>query len=465
MPTFTSFGAAGEVTGSKHLIAMESGNRVLLDCGLFQGKRETATQKNIHFGFDPETINAVLLSHAHIDHIGLVPKLSKDGFNGRMYSTVGTMELASPMLFDTAHIQEEDEAFIRKHHIPNPFEGKIPLFTQIDVEHCLPQLIGKPYHLPFEVAEDISAEFVDAGHVFGSAITIVTLKTPQGRKKLVYTGDLGRNDLPILNDPVIVGEADYLVIESTYGDRKHEGVSELERDLQTIITRTIKRGGKVFIPAFALERTQEVILRLEELMHEGKIPRLQIFVDSPLAQKITKIFEDHPEYYDLELKSKLKKRRKIFSFDNLDFTESVEDSKRLNSLPFPAIIIAGSGMMESGRIRHHIKNNIEDPKNTFLIVGYQAEETLGRNLMEGRKVIRVLGQDLRVNAEIVTLKSLSAHADMRDLDQYAKKIKGLKKIFLVHGEESSREAFAKRLSRSVKGAEIILPKFGESYEL
>ncbi len=462
--TLSSFGAAGEVTGSKHLLETESGSRILLDCGMFQGKREEATHKNCHFGFEPSSINAVILSHAHIDHIGLVPKLVKDGFKGPVYATDGTVELASPMLLDCAKIQEEDERFIFQHHIPNPFHDIIPLYIGKDIPPALAAMVAQNYEKNFEVSKDVTAEFFDAGHVFGSAITVLNVKTKQGRKKIVFTGDLGRANMPILKDPTLIAEADILIIESTYGDRSHERVEEVDDDLSAVINKTVKRGGKIFIPAFALERTQEMIIDLEKLMRQKKIPNLAVYVDSPLASKITKIFKEHPEYYDENTRAEFKKNHDLFSFDNLRFTDSVDDSKRLNQIQMPCIIIAGSGMMESGRIRHHLKNNIEDPRNSFLIVGYQAAQTLGRKLLEGRKVISIFGEDYRVNADIVPFKAFSAHADQGDLDDYVKRMKGLQKIFLVHGEETSRQAFASRLHGITK-AEVILPKFGVSYDL
>ncbi|MDZ4217336.1 MAG: MBL fold metallo-hydrolase, partial [Candidatus Gracilibacteria bacterium] len=441
----TCFGAAGEVTGSKHLIETPAGSRILLDCGMFQGRREIATEKNCCFGFDPSTIDAVLLSHAHIDHSGLLPKLGKEGYDGPIYTSKGTQSLSEPMLLDSAHIQQEDERFVHKHHIESPIEKKVPLYDEDDVIKVLKQFVGKPYDERFRLTDDVDAILHDAGHVFGSEIIVLFIKTPEGERKLVFTGDLGRPNMPIIQDPTLVDEADFLICESTYGDRMHERVAEIEDDLKSIVTRTAKRGGKILIPAFALERTQEIILRLENLIHKRDIPGLRIYVDSPLAGKLTQVFEQHPEYYDEEMKKRSEEHGKVFSFANLDFTESVDESKKLNDLRGPAIIIAGSGMCENGRIRHHLKNHIEDPMSSILIVGYQAEETLGRKLVKGEKRVRILGREYDVKAELHVFTSLSAHADMNDLDAYVKHIRGLKKIFLVHGEETSRQAFAKRV--------------------
>lgn len=461
----TCYGSAGEVTGSKHLIETPAGTRLLLDCGLFQGKREEATKKNAEFGFDPSSIDAVLVSHAHVDHTGLLPKLCKDGFTGTIYATVGTKELSDPMLHDSARIQQEDEFFIKKHNIDNPLADKYPLYTPEDVQECLRQFEGMQYEEPFQVSDDVTAEFCDAGHVFGSAIIILRVQTDEGEKKIVFTGDLGRPNMPIIEDPTKVGQADILISESTYGDRAHERVGEIEHDLAEIITATAKRGGKVLIPVFALERTQEMILRLEKLVHEKRIPDLPMYVDSPLAGKLTRVFEQHPEYYDEELKERAQGSRKVFSFPNLKFTETVEESKELNHLRGPAIIMAGSGMMENGRIRHHLKNHLEEPENSLLVVGYQAVETLGRKIVEGNKVVSIFRHDYEVKLQVHIFKSLSAHADKDLLDEYVQHTQGLQKIFLVHGEQDSREAFAERIRGYYEGAEVILPEPGVSYEL
>ncbi|MDF2378890.1 MAG: MBL fold metallo-hydrolase [Candidatus Gracilibacteria bacterium] len=460
-------GAAGEVTGSKHLITTPAGSKILLDCGLFQGKRVEAAEKNKEFGFDPSDIDAVLLSHAHIDHSGLLPKLAKDGFSGKIYTTDGTMDLCDAMLHDSARIQEEDEAYFNRNKdtLPDTFVKREPLYRTEDVDRVLKQFVGVKYREKIQVTPDIEAEFYDAGHVFGSGVIKLTIDTPEGYKKLIFTGDLGRHDMPILNDPEYAGEADYLLIESTYGDRAHEGVSTLKEDLAEIINKTVERGGKIFIPVFALERTQEMILRLEELMYDKKIPSLDIFIDSPLAGKLTKVFEQHPEYYDEDMKERHARNPQVFSFENLKFTESVEESKELNFIRKPCIIMAGSGMMENGRIRHHLKFNIENEKNSLLVVGYQAVETLGRKIVEGQKSVPILGHDFEVKLELKIFKSMSAHADMHALDKYVQSVKGLKKVILIHGEQDSREAFAERIKSMDLGADIVMPTIGEKIDL
>ncbi len=463
--TLTCYGAAGEVTGSKHLIQTPQGKRILLDCGLFQGKREEAAEKNQEFGFDASSIDAVLVSHAHVDHTGLLPKLVKEGYSGAIYASKGTKELCDPMLMDSARIQMEDEKFFLKNNIDSPLKKREPIYTMEDVDKCLQKFVGMNYDESFEVVEGVTAEFQDAGHVLGSSIIVLKIQTDKGEKKLVFTGDLGRPNMPIIEDPTMVNEADILMIESTYGDRAHEGVGDIEDDLARIITDTAKRGGKIIIPAFALERTQEMILRLENLIHEKRIPQLNIYVDSPLAGKLTKVFEKHPEYYDEDLKKRASKHRQIFSFPNLHFTESVEESKELNHLRGPAIIMAGSGMMENGRVRHHLKNHIEEPETSILVVGYQAVETLGRKIAQGDKVVKILRREYEVKAQVHVFKSLSAHADMGLLDEYVKNTKGLQKIFLIHGEQSSREAFAERIKGFYPEAELELPEPAKSYNL
>lgn len=461
----TFHGAAGEVTGSKHLIETDAGSKVLLDCGLFQGRREEAAEKNDNFGFIAEEVDAVVLSHAHIDHSGLLPKLSKEGFKGKVYTSRGTQDLSTFMLLDSARIQQEDEKFVKKHNITNPLEKKVPLYDEDDVKKLLTKFQGVDYHKPFQVTKDVTGELYDAGHVLGSAVVNLTVQSNDGEKKITFTGDLGRKNMPILEDPDFVEKADYLIVESTYGDREHEDVDRIDDDFKNIIKKTAARGGKIYIPAFALERTQEIILRLEDLVHRKEIPNLPIYLDSPLAGKLTKVFEQHPEYYDEETKKRAQGDRKVFAFENLRIVETTEESKSLNDITSPCIIIAGSGMMENGRIRHHLIHGIGDHKNSILVVGYQAVETLGRKIAEGDKQVKIFGRNYQVKAEIFVFKSLSAHADMHDLDEYVKKIKGLKKIFIIHGEEDSRAAFAKRIEGFYDGVEVVLPEKGVKYEL
>ncbi len=465
--TLTSYGAAGEVTGSQHVLETEKGTRILLDCGMFQGKREEAMAKNCKFGFDPKSIEAVVLSHAHIDHTGLTPKLCKEGFSGRIYCSKGTKELSHAMLEDSAHIQQEDERFMSRHKtIENPLKDMcMPLYTPADVEKCWQQFEGVDYGERLEIADDLTVTLMNAGHVFGSAIIIVEVQTSEGMKKIVFTGDLGRKNMPIIDDPDFPESADILMIESTYGDRAHEGVSSIEEDLAEIISKTAARGGKIIIPAFALERTQEMILRLENLVHSKKIPNLPIYIDSPLAGRLTKVFEQFPEYYDEDMKKRAEEHGQVFSFKNLRFTETVESSKELNYIKHPCIIMAGSGMCENGRVRHHLKNTIESRRNSVLIVGYQAVNTLGRKLVEGEKEVKILGKTYDVNAEIIVFKSLSAHADMHDLDEYVKSIKGLSHVYLIHGEQSSREAFAERIKGFAPDLKITMTMPGEVNEL
>ncbi len=453
----TSFGAALEVTGSQHLLEV-NGKRILLDCGLFQGHRKTAMEKNAEFGFDASTIDAVLVSHAHIDHTGNIPTLVKRGFQGVVYCTHATESLCEVMLLDSAHIQESDAEYFAEKHPETALQPIEPLYTQEDAEKSMDHFKGVDYNERFELYPGIDVTFREAGHVLGSAIIRLDIKDEEDgqEKSIVFTGDLGRARLPILNDPHQPARADYLICESTYGNRNHDPIEEGIPVLARIINRTAERGGKVIIPAFALERTQELIYSLHLLDHEGQIPKnIPIYIDSPLASTITSIFKKHKELYDEELQTAFKTGHSPFEMRQLKHTASVEESKDLNYLIGPAIIISASGMMEAGRIRHHLKNNLEDPKNTIVVVGYQAEDTLGRKIVEQAEKVKIFDRMYDVKAEVVILESFSAHAGMDDLDTFVQSIEGLKKVILVHGEEDQSQPFAERIKENT-GAEAII---------
>ncbi|HEC21088.1 MAG TPA: MBL fold metallo-hydrolase, partial [Candidatus Peregrinibacteria bacterium] len=384
-------GAAREVTGSQHLL-MVGNKQILLDCGLNQGKREEAIKKNRDFLFDPKKIDAVVLSHAHIDHSGNLPNLVKQGFGGPIYCTSATADLSYYMLLDSAYIQEQDARYLAKHRI-RQVGMRGPLYTTQHAQKAIEQLTPIKYGEEIELNRQMSLRFLDAGHVLGSAISLLTIKQKEGDYRLVYTGDLGRKGLPILRDPEVVKQADFLITESTYGNKEHIPVENIEKELQQVIKDTAKKGGKIIIPAFSLERTQELIYHLELLFEKKKIPSLPVFVDSPLAINLTEVFRKHPECYDKELQEEFTNNRKNpFGFGRIKYVTDVQHSKKLNALIGPAIIISASGMCENGRIRHHLANNIEDPRNTILIVGFMAEETLGRKLVEKRKVVRIFGK-------------------------------------------------------------------------
>ncbi|MBN2096104.1 MBL fold metallo-hydrolase [Candidatus Peregrinibacteria bacterium] len=453
----TSYGAALEVTGSQHLLEV-NGKKILLDCGLFQGRRQEAFDKNSLFGFEPEEIDTVVLSHAHIDHSGNLPTLVKDGFKGVIYCTEATQNLCEVMLLDSAYIQESDAEYMARKHSDTALYPIEPLYTHEDAELALKSFKGKPYDKPFEVAPGVKVTFREAGHVLGAAIVVLDIDDQKDgkKKKLVFTGDLGRYRLPIIRDPYPIKQADYLLCESTYGNRTHDPIEEGIPAMARVINRTIRRGGKVIIPAFALERSQELIYSLHMLIHEKKIPdNLPIYLDSPLANAITSIFKKHVELYDEELRRAFKSHNP-FTMRQLRQITAVEDSKKLNHFIGPCIIISASGMCEAGRIRHHLKNNIEDPKNTIVIVGYMAENTLGRKIVEGNKQIKIFDHMYKMNAEVVIMEAFSAHADMNDLDGYVKPIRGLKKVMLVHGEADQSGPFAERIRAFTKAETIVM---------
>jgi len=452
----TSYGAALEVTGSQHLLEV-NGKKILLDCGLFQGRRGEAFEKSRTFKYKPAELDCLILSHAHIDHCGNIPHLVKDGFKGVIYSTNATKELSSIMLMDSANIQANDAEYFSKKlgDMALPLE---PLYTAEDVKYSLKFFKTLRLEEKFKLFDNIDLTFYEAGHVLGSAMVALDIKDKDDgkKKRFLFTGDIGRCNMPILNDPYQVEKADYLLTESTYGNRAHAPIEEGLPELARIITRTARRGGKVFIPSFAFERTQELIYGLSVLIDKKEIPaNLPIFIDSPLASEITAIFQTHNELYDEQIRNYFKLNHNPFKPKQLKHTKTAEESKQLNNFIGPCIIISASGMCEAGRIRHHLKNNIEDPKNTIAIVGYMAEHTLGRKLVDGDPAVKIFDQIYKVNAEVVVLESFSAHADMNDLDTYVKNIKGLKKIMLVHGEPSQSEPMAERFKEKF-GVETVL---------
>jgi len=450
----TSFGAALEVTGSNHLLEV-NGKRILLDCGLFQGHRQEAFEKNQNFTYDPATIDLMILSHAHIDHSGLIPRLIKEGFTGDILCTEATRHLCEVMLLDSAHIQEYDANFYSKkiHKSEDGWPTTIePLYTVEDAQLSLESFRAIPYDKKIKLFDGVHMTLREAGHVFGSAQVVLDIKDKDDKKQktFLFTGDLGRCDLPIINDPFQVEKADYILTESTYGNRTHAPISEGIPELARIIKRTVRRGGKLVIPAFAFERTQELIYSIHILARDKQIPdNIPIFIDSPLASSITDIFSKHTEFYDNETKEDFPARQAPFAMGMLKHVTTADESKQLNYHIGPCIIISASGMCEAGRIRHHLKNNIEDPKNTIAIVGYMAENTLGRKLVEGNPIVKIFNQMYSVRADVVILESFSAHADMDDLDNYIGNVKGLKRILLAHGEEDQSGPMAERLTSSL----------------
>jgi metallo-beta-lactamase family protein len=458
------YGAARGVTGSKHLLEI-NGKFLLLDCGMFQGKRAEAYQKNKDFPFDAQKVDAMVLSHAHIDHCGSLPTLVKKGYSGKIYCTEATADIVPIMLLDSAHIQEIDERWVARHlknlSIPNE-----PIYTQEDAQAASERLVGKKYHEPFEVLPGITITFLDAGHVLGASVVCVDFEENGTKKRLVFTGDIGRDNKNILRDPEAPAFADYLITESTYGDRLHDDAEKMRELLAKTVQKTIRRGGKIIVPAFAMQRTQELIYDLHILIKEKQIPAIPIFIDSPMAINITDVYRKHPECFDQEsYQDFFDEGKKPFLFSEIKYTATVEESKAIKNHVGPCIIVSASGMCEAGRIRHHLRNEIEDPRNTILIIGYQAEYTLGRRLVERRPTVKIFDEVHKVRADIDVLNGYSGHADRNELLSFIRKIKGIKTVFVVHGEPSQSEVFAKTL-RNEQGRNwtIEIPEQGEALD-
>ncbi len=460
----TFFGGVRSVTGSKFLIEA-NGKKVLLECGLFQGKREATYNKNKNFPFDPSSIDVVVLSHAHIDHCGNIPGLCKQGFNGSVFSTYATRDLAGILLQDSAHLQENDIKYVnRKRESKGERPFKI-LYTFEDAEKAMHRFISINYHREFLIATGIKLKFHDAGHILGSAITELTIKENGKDCKILFTGDLGRTHMPILRDREIVPGADYVIMETTYGDRTHHSIDNIAPRLAEVINNTYKRGGKVIIPSFSVGRTQQVVYFLHELTTKKKIPEIPIFVDSPLSVNATEIFRIHPECYNKDVYSYILSNENPFGFANCEYIRETEKSKQLNNFNKPCVIISSSGMCEGGRILHHLKNNVNNPKNTIMMVGFCAPDTLGRKIVEKAPRIKIFGEEYELKAEIIVENAFSAHADKNELLSYAKAVNSnTKSFFLVHGDEDQSLSFAKHLSAGGINNSIV-PHEGESYEL
>ena len=459
--TFT--GAAGNVTGSRHLIETDN-QKILLDCGLFQGRRKDTYDRNLKFPFDPVSINTLLVSHAHIDHIGNIPNLVKQGFKGDIHCTLATADLINIMLLDSAHIQENDIRFVNKirdKHKQPPLE---PLYTLADIPPVIELLHGHSYNHLFKLNGN-QAIFREAGHILGAALTLLYFDDNGRKLSVCYTGDLGRPHMPIIRDPDNITDAEVLIVESTYGNRLHRDIKQLSDRLAAIINETIARGGKLIVPTFALERTQEILYTLHLLRLAHKIPEIPVYVDSPLATNATEIFRLHPECFDDETNQLLQTEEDPFGFKQLHFTRTTDESKMLNSIDKPIIILAGSGMAESGRILHHLKNNIENPLNTVLIVGWQSENTLGRKIQDKYPQVPIYGELYDLKCQVEVMDEFSAHADRNDLINWITQGKdSWKKIFLVHGEPDASNSLAEALKE--KGLrDVIVPRLGESFVL
>lgn len=464
------FGAVRTVTGSQHLVTV-NGKRILLDCGLYQGRRGDAFQRNLNLPYDAGAVDVMVLSHAHIDHSGNIPNLVKSGFEGDIICTYATRDLCTIMLRDSAKIHENDAEYLNRKRRNKKNEPPVePLYTTQDAIRSLNYFTAMSYDRPRQIMPGVTLTLLDAGHILGSAIVVLDIEDhEEGRDvRLVFSGDLGRPGQPIIRDPQPVQEADVLLIESTYGTREHEPVAELEDKLKKVINQTYHKGGKVIVPAFAIGRTQELVYRLHKLAEKSDIPPdLKIFVDSPLAIDATGIYRLHPEAYDAELEAFMLEIRgnDPFGFDMVRYTRATEQSKELNFLREPAVIISASGMAEAGRILHHLKNNVEDPRNTVLIVGWQAPHTLGRRLVEKNEIVKIFGEEYHLNARVETINGFSAHADRSELldwvDQFQKRPRH---TFVVHGDEDVSLAFADTLRG--KGLENVkVPQMGQRFNI
>lgn len=461
------YGATDTVTGSLHRLHVGEVD-ILLDCGLFQGHRAEANQRNRELPRWATQSRCLVLSHAHIDHSGNIPSLVKRGFEGNVYCTPPTRDLCSVMLRDAALIQEQDARYLNKRAQREGSKERVePIYTIDDAQQAISQMVSLPLHRSLLIAPGVTLTFYNAGHVLGSALTLLELEEAGRRVRFLYTGDLGRHELPLLEAPEILKNIDFLLIESTYGDRVHPNIEALDDQLAEIVNETIERGGRVLIPSFALERAQEVLYALERLHNRKKVPRVPIYIDSPLAIAITEIYKLHPESLDAEVRQRCLNHDDPFSPPGLQYVSDVAASRRLQESGEPCIVIAGSGMCEGGRILHHLTTGLGDSRNSVVIVGFMAQHTLGRRLIEGRNRVKVFGVERDVRARVHALDGLSAHADHEDLVDFVKRVSAVgrvKRVALVHGEEAPRAALAKALRekgvpqviQSIKGERITL---------
>ena len=459
-------GAAQNVTGSRHLLEA-NGTKILVDCGLYQ-ERQFRERNWEPFTCPPESLDAVLLTHAHLDHCGLLPKLVKEGFKGRIYCTAATSEIAQIILLDSAHIQEEDAKYKLKRHKREGRKGTYPvepLYTTADAEACFPQFSTVKYKKPVKIGDGVEATFCDAGHVLGSSIIRVKVSQDGQDRTVIFSGDIGRSDRPIVHDPSIVEQADYVLVESTYGDRVHEGPEDTKKLIAEVINSTRQAGGNIIVPSFALERSQELLYYINELLLEKAIEPLPVFLDSPMASRITKVFQKHRELYDEEMTEFMRRNKSPFEFPGLKMAGTSDESKAINHMRGSVMVIAGSGMCTGGRIKHHLVNNITRPENTVMFVGYQAVGTLGRRIVNGEKEVRILGQNYPVIARIARINGFSAHADKEELFEW---LSGLKKpprkLFVVHGEAESANKFGEYI-REKTGWQVTVPAYQDEVVL
>jgi len=458
-------GAARTVTGSQLLLEINN-SKILMECGLFQGKRADTYQFNQHFQFSPEKIDAVLLSHAHIDHSGNLPNLVKQGYANRIYATAATVSLAEIMLRDSGYIQESDVQYVNKKREKRGEPPVEPLYTFEDAEKACDLFTPVQYNQTFELIEGLNVTFVDSGHILGSASIILDVFENGVKKRIWFSGDIGRDGLPLLKDPIMPVNADYMIMECTYGDKNHVDPDLAFQEFREVVINTIRRGGKVIIPAFAVGRTQELVYFLNQMLDAKDIPPIPIYIDSPLAINTTEIFRKYAYLFDEETKIFLEQgKHQALTSPNIFYTRTVEESKKINDVKGPAIIISASGMAETGRILHHLRNNIENPNNTIMIVSWQAPHTLGRRLAERQKTVRIFGQLFERRAEIATIGGLSAHADQTKLLKYALATRSsLKGLYLIHGEEIAAQALMEKLEEN-HIAPVLFPERADYVEI
>lgn len=459
----TFCGAAGTVTGSCYLV--ETGHyRFLVDCGMFQGVKEIRELNHREFLFNPAGVDFVLLTHAHVDHAGLIPKLWKKGFKNSIYATKATVELSAVVLPDSGHIQEmEIEWRNRKHQrTGDPLEE--PLYTANEALSCLSLFKPQLYNQEFEPVPGIRVRFLDAGHILGSAMIEVWVTEDKKTTKMVFSGDLGQKDQPIIEDPTIIQEADYLIVESTYGNRIHEARAQKIEILRDLIIETHKNGGNLIIPAFAIGRTQDLLYHIRGLLHNNEIPKVPVYIDSPMAVSVTEIYRNNPDCYDELTRQLFVTHESPFEFPNLTFIRSTEESKLLNETAKGAIIISASGMCEAGRILHHLKHNLWRPESNILFVGYQAEGTLGRRLIDGAKAVKIMGEEIKVQAKIHTIEGFSAHADQLGLVEWIGNFLGKPNLFIVHGEVAAQTELSNLIHQRLQ-LNTVVPELGDRVSL
>lgn len=463
----TFHGAAGCVTGSKHLIHLNNGKNLLLDCGMFQGKGKEAAMRNMELGFEAKDIHWLIISHAHIDHSGLIPVLVKEGFSGPIYGSEATLDLCQILLKDSARIQEADARFMNKKRLLNGEPLIEPLYNVADAEKAIDLFEPLPFEKEIQLNPDITIQLFDAGHIIGSSTIYLEIMENGQKTRIAYSGDVGRYGDPILKSPAAFPQVDYMIIESTYGNRLHNKVEETPEHLRELIVETcLEKKGKLIIPAFSVGRTQELLYTLNELELDHNLPKVRYFVDSPLSVAATNVVKKHPECFNRAVQKIMKFDNDPFDFNGLHFIEDKRESQKLNDIAEPCVIISASGMAEAGRVKHHIANSIQNPKNTILLVGYCEKNTLGAKLKEAPEVVHIFGSEFQVKADIRVIESMSAHADYKDLYQYLSGLEPaeVKKVFIVHGEADSQLAFKERLSK--KGFKnIAIPTIHESFKL